>query len=295
LLAESAPFSYLHEPLHAERGIEGIDNWFPFIPVEATASHHVATSVAALLAGKARYKRTLTPQAARSIGIRFISSFVHNRSHLDFLVHRYLHPGRALLLKDVSFALCMAWILRNYPGSKAVIMIRHPVAVALSMAKQKWRFDDSCLWGQPELVRQFLLPLGIPRTTDLNPDLQIAWAWRSIYSILLAQLEDADPDRYLFVRHVDVCLSPVETGQRILAFAGVEMNSNARKYLASRTNDTRVEGREGVVHDLSRDSRKLAIAWKSKASPETIEAVLAVAEPVFSRLNSDATKLYGAA
>ena len=282
LLAETKQFSYLHEPLHAERGIEGISNWFPFIPMDAGSADPVATSIASLIACKARYKRPLRRPGTKSALLHLASHFIHSRSHWDYLMHQLRWGRRDLLLKDASLALCTAWILKNYPTSKAVIMIRHPVAVALSMRKMNWRFDDRCLWDQPCLVERFLVPHGIPRTMQLDHDVQVAWAWRTIYSILQEQLLDIDPNRYLFVRHVDVCLQAHEFGKKIVEFSGGRMTPAASRFLDLRTDGENVSARPGKVHDLSRNSRKLVDSWKRSANPNMISVIMGIAEPVFS-------------
>ncbi len=118
----------------------------------------------------------------------FSGKFYHERP--DALNRRLIYKG--LLIKDIFANLIIAWVNRNLPHVKSVLVIRNPFAVALSKQKRKrgiWMTDPSAFLSQSALVEDHLAPFKevIERVGDDFIEKQIL-IWSIIHYVPFRQL-----------------------------------------------------------------------------------------------------------
>jgi hypothetical protein len=206
----------------------------------------------------------------------------HNR--VDQFNHRLLYTKR--IIKDIFPHLFLKWLKVQHPNARIVLLLRHPIAVALSKQKlidKFWMTDPRDFLSQPELCEDFLLPYRHEinaAKTFLEKQVLI---WCIVHSVPLAQFRPGEI-HLAFYEHF--CTDPENEIRRLFSFIGVPLPEDG------------LQGRiSEVVNGPSRTSRKdsaihtgesLIGAWRDRISDEEMSRLLAILEAF--RLNA----IYGA-
>lgn len=251
LLQASGHYAYLHEPLNARFGIEGIDHWYPELPLDSAPSA-LGAVLDRLHAMDIRFR---TPHVAgEPWPKRLARRIVNSRGDLDLLKYRWLHRHREVLVKDPFFSLCAGHFADRHDDVRAIFVVRHPAAVFDSVSRMGWQLD-------PAVAGIAAAPGdGVPLWRTL------ADLWVRIYSA--AEQAAAQCDRVLLVKHESLCMAPLAEAERILHFLGRPSDRHTDAFIRARMFAGTVTPTGRDLHVRRRDAGALAQAWKRRPKPE---------------------------
>jgi hypothetical protein len=140
--------------------------------------------------------------------------------------------GRRALLDDPYALLASEW-LADRLGCRVVVVVRDPAAIAASWARQGWTTDLQELFGQPELVRDWLGPyrgeMEAVTAAGTSQDLagRVGLLWRLLH-LVVAGYERRCP-RLQVVRYEDLAADPLPGFARLYADLGLRFGPRARR------------------------------------------------------------------
>lgn len=181
--------------------------------------------------------------------------------------------GHRPLIKDPLAFFSADWLCHRF-NMAVIVVIRHPAAFCSSLKIKKWGFPFEHLLEQPLLLEKFLdkyeeqIRQQVQRRNNLID--QAILLWNCIHHTINIYRQE-HPD-WLFVRHEDLSLDPVEQFRRIYEKFGLEFTAKAeQKILASTGTHNPAEQRVGK--ELARDSKKNIKNWKNRLTAEEIATI----------------------
>lgn len=179
------------------------------------------------------------------------------------------------LIKDPMAIASTEWIAKTFHAD-ILMLVRHPAAFIGSLRRLGWGIDFDFFLNQPELMDTWLPNYWQP-LLDLkagNPDRMergiMAW---NICHYLILQFKNKYPN-WLIYRHEDISANPVEQFSEIYCRLNLKFTERIRIEIEHQTNSNNpVEAGKGVIHSLSRNSRKGIKNWKEKFSDAEIERI----------------------
>jgi hypothetical protein len=152
--------------------------------------------------------------------------------------------SRRVLVKEVNPLAC-EWYADRY-ALRLVLLVRHPVAVALSVKRKGWLpLEDASSWAD----------FGEFQGRALR---------RAHDSLGLFQASTA-------VRYEDLCAGPLATFRRLYEFAGLTWGEGPERFVAARTQG---EDQSNTWH-TSRDTRRMPGSWRGQAPAPLVSALRA--------------------
>jgi hypothetical protein len=273
-LKASSKFTYLYEPFHRQRGIRGVDHWFPYA-VRGNTPHYCSL-VDSFFSRKFAYKRSyITGRSKWRDALRLLVGSRHAWRALPYRL-----GSRKPILIKCALSSFLSGYMKSAHGTKVIIMVRHPAAVHRSISRQGWRFNLARLFDQPALAQE-LGSLEIDfETGGTDPAVENGHLWACVYRMLLNihGPVNANPD-VLWVRHEDYCADSFATMRAVAAFAGTEFNESMQRYLYTHTQSSNVEPVNGKAWDRVRDSAGTAWAWKKELPEKTISRLKSLTQP----------------
>jgi hypothetical protein len=188
------------------------------------------------------------------------------------------------LLKD-PFAVFSAPWFANRLGSRVVITVRHPAAFASSLKRLSWPFQFNDLLQQPLLMRDLLNPFRseIEAISPTDTIGQAALLWKIIYHT--ADVYRRQYPEFIFVRHEDISLNPLEGFYDLYTSLGMRFNNRAHRAVEKSTStDNPSEVSTAAVHAYQLDSRANLAHWKSRLTRDEIQQI--------ARITADTAALY---
>jgi hypothetical protein len=183
--------------------------------------------------------------------------------------------NQAPLIKD-PFAIFSTEWFANSLGCKVVIVVRHPAAVASSLARLGWSFDFSDLLNQPLLMRDFLEPFKTEMKSLLvsKQDViaQSSLLWCMLYK-MVGSLREKHPD-FIVIRHEDISIDPLGQFEQLYKTLGLDYSSQVQRIIQSSSsvrNPKEVSQRK--VHSVQVDSQANVKNWQQRLSESEIEWV----------------------
>lgn len=217
----------------------------------------------------------------------------------SFTVGRW--RGRRAMLDDPFAILAVPWLVRRL-GVRAVVLVRHPAAVAGSYRALGWRVRFDGLLGQPELRRDLLGDAADELAAAADSDdelLKCALLWRTVYGVVdrvYRQLPGVTVRRY-----EDFADRPVEEFADLYAFLGLAFRDRAQRRIVAATSgggDQRDAHRWTLRFGLSKtafrpmDSRRAAGSYRQRLSEVDIARVLELTAPVADRFYPPADRFH---
>jgi hypothetical protein len=183
--------------------------------------------------------------------------------------------GSRPLLKDPPALFSAEWLADTF-GADVVVLIRHPVAFASSLKRLGWLFPFATLLGQPQLMRDYLEPFrpALERVARTSVDVieHAILAWRVFHHVIW-QYQARHPD-WVFLRHEDLSLRPVEEFRRLFARLGLDFTPRVRQTVEAYSSEGNAsEAPNGVIHELKRNSRASLGNWAHRLLPEEVARV----------------------
>jgi len=190
-------------------------------------------------------------------------------------------------MKDPLAIFSSEWLYRNYDFDM-LVMIRHPAAFCSSLKIKGWAFDFNHILSQPKLMGDLLYPFKeqIKEYSENDKDIvdQAILLWNCIhYSILLFRERHSG---WLFVKHEDLSLDPLEQFRIIYNKFNLEYTSRAQKViLESSGTHNPIEQMRG--NEFKRNSKDNIKNWKNCLSEEEVNRVLVGTANISSQFYTD--------
>ena len=176
---------------------------------------------------------------------------------------RHRHKRRVLIKEVNPFA--VGWMRTRYAPT-VIHLVRHPVAVALSMHRRGWT---------SQTLREYVHP-GRLADSPLNPSTVPSSFWGHIgaaQGLAHRAVKQACPeDAYTAVQYETLCTDPVATVRGLCEQVGLRWDDAMPAAIQSHSADS--DGDTSDPYSTTRQSTARATAWKA-ASPERIDAVRA--------------------
>jgi hypothetical protein len=218
---------------------------------------------------------------------KYVSSFVGGRMR-----------GKRPLLDDPFAVFSVPWLVRRF-DSAAIVVVRHPAAIAASRKRLGSRTDFSQLLMQPLLMRDRLEPFRADMEAMLRcPDDVIGHAcllWRMIYAVVASDGERSAG--LAVVRHEDLSMDPISAFTRLYARLDLPFGDSAKRTIVRAS--TGGDGTSAHSWSISRggvsrtgfrrlDSRSNVDRWKRLLMPAEVARVRELTDDVGSRFYTPA-------
>jgi len=193
------------------------------------------------------------------------------RDQTLFLFYR-LNNARPLIKDPLAF-FSVEWLSRNF-NMDVLVMIRHPAAFCSSLKIKNWRFDFNQLLKQPLLMDRYLEKFAeeIHEHAEHKTNLldQAILLWNCIHHTV--NIYRKNHPEWLFVRHEDVSLDPVNQFKMIYDDFGLEFTRRVEKKIkASCGAHNPVEQEDG--REFFRDSKRNIYNWKERLTSDEIRRI----------------------
>ncbi|HMA82186.1 MAG TPA: sulfotransferase [Candidatus Binatia bacterium] len=205
-------------------------------------------------------------------------SFVGELPVLDLIDHSKMRQI-VVVWKSIESLGRLGAILRVEPGSRAVIILRHPcgyIASVLNGERNK-QFSSSIASSADYPVFHQLLQCSSngkrnPKLHDLNklsPVERLAWRWVLFNEIALEQTETCE--RSMFVRYEDICARPVREARNLLEFAGLEWHGQVERFIGRSTSYVSEN-----YYSVFKNPDESAFKWEQHLSRHQVDAIMGI-------------------
>ena len=124
---------------------------------------------------------------------------------------------RQRLIKEIRGNLLVPWLLRQFPGTPVILIVRHPLAVEMSRRSLGWKDHLGSALAQPDLISDHLADVVEQLTAMTDPfERQLAkWSIEN-----LVPLRMTTPDHLCVVSYEQLITDPLPAVERVLAHLG---------------------------------------------------------------------------
>ena len=133
--------------------------------------------------------------------------------HLNHVV-----VARRRLVKEIRANLLAPWLVERFPGMPVVLLVRHPLGVAVSRREMGWDDHLGDALGQPTLVQDHLTEEQATYLSGLRHPFARAVAQAGLET--LVPLRMTAPDELLVVTYEGLVSHPREQAERVLRHVG---------------------------------------------------------------------------
>jgi len=278
----------IYEPMNFRLGCMGVPYWYPYLPgTGGDAQLEVLCKRIVELNCQYKWSGAADGESRLKTFSRYLAGSKGVRSYISAKIHSAFTKEPTLIVKDPFCILLLDYFVQRF-DVKAIVTIRHPVAIYQSIKRQGWNFDLINLKKQSLLQKDYEKLLNTPQyeSSAADFDLQVGVLWRVLYGVTF-DLSQKYPKNILVIRHEDFGSNPFQTMEKVLCFLGVRPDSKFHTYLKKITGGERIDPRRNAVHDFVRNSADLAAAWKKQVkNPEFIRLQSIVAD-VFHKFYKD--------
>jgi hypothetical protein len=213
------------------------------------------------------------------VGRRFLRS-------LSFLRRRL--QGWRPLLKDPMALMSADWLSLRYQAH-VVVLIRHPAAFASSLKRLNWYMPVDGLLKQEALMNDYLAPFrddleGLRQGADVIDHAIVGWR---LFHHVIRSYQRQHPD-WLFCRHEDLSLRPVEEFAKIFAFLELDFGNTVRQAIEQHSDEENPREADGRVHQLKRNSKANVWNWQHRLTPDDIARIRAGTRELADHFYGDA-------
>jgi hypothetical protein len=281
----SAPVQvdYIHEPFNPDCGIPGIDRRFLYLRPGVQAPERYRDPIDRLFRYAVRLRTGYYPEDSGTK--RAIKAVVGSRGPFYYRIARLNPFHTAAVVKDPIGCLLTEYLAVRH-GVRPVVLVRHPVAVAASVKRLKWKPDLRFLTEQPSLVEDFFAPEHVPHADLSSPVRAAAWEWWALNKVLRAQVA-RHPD-WIVILHEELSREPVSTFRRLFRELDLPWSDRVERRIRRRTGSRNpTEARRGKTQHFSRDSRGLFDLRVGMLTPEERRDVFDITRDVALQLYSE--------
>jgi hypothetical protein len=194
---------------------------------------------------------------------------------------RRLRGARPLLKDPIAF-FSAEWLAETF-DMDVIVLIRHPAAFVSSIKRLGWDVNFANFLEQPRLLEGRLAPFAaeVRHLHEQRQDIveHGILVWRMIHHVLL-EYRAEHPD-WVFLRHEDLSLRPVEEFRVLFARLGLAFTPAVRQTIEEHSSaENPSDAPAGTVHQLRRDSRANVWHWTHRLRPEEAARVLRGTEDI---------------
>jgi Sulfotransferase family len=200
-------------------------------------------------------------------------------------------PWVRVVVKDPFAMLSLPEIVRS-TGASVVNVFRHPAAGLFSYRQMGWEPDLDEIAPVLEAHRRLRSadePESVPRAGDVDQVEAMARFWSALHEVALDMAEAAGI-RPLVVAHEELAQGGTEAAQRLFDALGLRWSSESTAEMTRRTSKPREE-QPGTLHHFDRAPTEAASRWRTHVSPEEVERIEALTQPVRMRLDEHRLRL----
>jgi Sulfotransferase family len=190
-------------------------------------------------------------------------------------------PAPRVALKSTRWAEGAAVLARAMPGSRTILILRHPCGQVASVVRgnRQRRFDLRTPGTEMPFdeagARSYAAAHGVDASAfqDLTDAAKYAWGWRAFNEPAYAAL-GVRMNVYV-VLYEALCASPETLARRIMAFAGLDWSRQTAEFVARSTTHRGAVG----YYTILRDTAAVADSWRktmASADQEAVRSVVAV-------------------
>jgi hypothetical protein len=269
ILSVAPHTAYIHEPFNIGIKNEVFSNpfkyWFQYVCDENSNHYEVAIDK------RIHYKYPLGRNLTKVETVGDVARIIKNQ--VQFLLHKINNDTP--IVKDPIALFSAEWLSETF-DMNVLVMIRHPAAFCSSLKIKNWKFDFNEFLDQPLLMSRHLgkFEKEIREYVENEKDIihQAILLWNCIhYTINIYQ---ANYPKWLFVRHEDLSLDPVNQFQLIYEKFNLEFTRKCKsRILESSAAHNPVEQQAG--NEYMRNSKENINNWKKRLSHNEIELIKA--------------------
>jgi hypothetical protein len=189
-----------------------------------------------------------------------------------FVPERY--PALRTVIKSVSSLGRAGLFAETLPGSRFVLIVRHPCGYIASTlrgeahGKFSRRYPAHQVLGTSHAARYGLTE---ERFNALSRPEQLAWNWVINYEKAIGDL-GTSAAKVKLVRYEDLGSRPLEETKALFAFAGLPWSAQTEAFIGKSTSHQGPDFYYGVL----KDTNQVVNRWRSELSPEDQRAIMAV-------------------
>ena len=268
MISAAPNVGYIHEPFNVTMRIgtnpRPFKEWYKYICEENEGNFRQ------IYADILKFKYPIGHNILKVRTARDLAKIIKNQ--LLFFSH-YRKEKRPLIKDPIAF-FSAEWLYKSF-NFDVLVLIRHPAAFCSSLKIKGWRFDFNDLLTQSLLMRDFLLPFEkeIKESAKTERDItdQAILLWNCIHSVV-RKYQDKYSHRWLFVKHEDLSLDPVNKFKSIYKRLNLEYTHSAQNKIKENTGEhnpiEQVQGNEG-----KRNSKENIMNWKNRLNDEEINRI----------------------
>jgi hypothetical protein len=175
--------------------------------------------------------------------------------------------ARRRLVKEIRANLLAPWLVEHFPGMPVVLLVRHPLAVAVSRREMQWgdHLDDAL--AQEHLVADHLSADQLSYLRGLTHPFARAVAQAGLETLVPVRM--TTPQELLVVTYEGLVTEPRMEAERVLRHVGQQPDAALDAALQRPSHLARADS-------AVRTGADRAAAWLRRVSPEETEAAGAV-------------------
>jgi len=272
VIEQSKVYDYIHEPFNLYYGVEGVDQWYPYLdPNDDSSLTQILDNLHSL-----NIKFKDVENKKDNFFKSKIRTILKSKGNLDLIKYKIkpLFMRKEILLKDPFLSLCSGYLAKKYDDTKIIYVVRHPVAIYNSVKRMNWDFDFEHLVQQHKLMKhpcvQELQLESLEKTAPLH--IKVAFLWKVLYCIVHEQ-SNTLKDKTMIVIHENFSENPYTDIKRMFTFLNIDLNSDVEKFIELNMFGGAINVQNDKLHNFKRNSKELAYSWKQKWKPEYDEII----------------------
>lgn len=184
------------------------------------------------------------------------------------------YPALRPVIKSVSSLGRAGLFAKALPGSRFVVIVRHPCGYIASTLRGEARGKFSRRYPAHQTLGTALSAhygLTEERFNALSRPEQLAWNWVINYERAISDLNGVGA-KVKLIRYEDLGSHPLEEAKALFAFAGLPWDAQTEAFIAKSTSSHGNESYYGVF----KDTDQVVNRWRSELTPEDQRAIMAV-------------------
>ncbi len=266
ILAIPPTMGYIEEPLNYQTGLEGTDDFFPYLHEYYENRDKYDSIFSEMLRGEAKYKENMLQPPADSILREVYRKLFINRYHIRYKLDSFNPIVKCFVSKDPTACFSTEYLAKNHDVA-VVMTTRHPCGVIASHQRLGWQGALHIIWPKKDLAREYFSPevksLKIDKLTPLE---SLAWFWRATHEVLYEQLK-RNPN-FALVVHEDFSRDPIGVSRKLFDKLQVPLSKHTTKKIDEMTTaENPTDPVDNAVHWLKRNAGENAQRWKKIIKP----------------------------
>jgi hypothetical protein len=274
MLAAAPRTQYIHEPfnLHVASLTTPLDYWYKYIREDDSGSY---TSIfSELLRGRYPLRRKLLDIRTRN---KLLSSgAIRELAGISKEAWRYFQhrKGNARqIIKDPIALFSAEWLSKAF-AMDVLVMVRHPAAFCSSIKLKNWRTDFNHFLSQPALLDRYLrnyenrMREQVETPKDIISNAALLWNCTH-HTISLYQKQHPD---WLFVKHEDLSVDPIDKFRRIYDALGLEFTRDVKEAISDSSGPHNTIEQK-VESEFVRNSRENISNWKRRLTELEVDQI----------------------